>query len=39
MDRPRLSLVVIRSRNIERSAQFYATLGLQPDGHHVELTE
>lgn len=33
MNRPRLNLVVIRSRDIERSAQFYASLGLRLEKH------
>lgn len=33
MHRPRLNLVVIRSRDMDRSAQFYASLGLQLERH------
>jgi len=33
MNKPKLSLVVIRSRDMERSAQFYAVLGLQLERH------
>ncbi len=33
MHKPRLNLVVIRSWDMERSAQFYAVLGLQLERH------
>jgi len=33
VNRPRLNLVVIRSRDIERSAQFYTSLGLYLEKH------
>lgn len=33
MQKPSLSLVVIRSRDIDRSAQFYSAIGLQLEKH------